>query len=82
MANYISAAIVHHAGIAAWAGRRFNSDRCWEVSYLYIFTNPSSSGLGIAILLGISMPGLVGALAAIYPARLAAMVRPAEAVRY
>jgi len=49
--------------------------------FLYLYQSVSS-GLGIAILLGISLPGLVGALAAIYPARLAAMVPPAEAVRY
>jgi len=29
-----------------------------------------------------SLPGLVGALAALYPARLAAKVPPAEALRY
>ena len=52
-------------------------------SLVFLFLYQSiSSWLGIAILLGISLPGLVGALAAIYPARLAAMVPPAEAVRY
>jgi hypothetical protein len=49
--------------------------------FLYLYQSVSS-GLGIAILLGICLPGLVGALAAIYPARLAARVPPAEAVRY
>lgn len=49
--------------------------------FIYLYQSISSS-LGIAILMGISLPGLVGALAAIYPARLAAMVQPAEAVRY
>jgi putative ABC transport system permease protein len=49
--------------------------------FIYLYQSVSS-GLGIAILLGTSLPGLVGALAAIYPARLAAMVPPAEAVRY
>jgi cell division protein FtsX len=35
-----------------------------------------------AFLLGAGVPGMVGALAAIYPARVAARVPPAEAVRY
>lgn len=51
------------------------------LAFLYFYQSISSS-LGLAILLGISLPGLVGALAALYPARLAASVPPAEAVRH
>lgn len=49
--------------------------------YLYLYRSVSS-GLLLAILCGLILPGLVGALAALYPARLAARVPPAEAVRY
>ena len=41
-----------------------------------------SPALGWVVLVGMSLPGLVGALAALYPARVAARVPPAEAVRY
>ncbi|MDW8326617.1 MAG: FtsX-like permease family protein [Anaerolineales bacterium] len=41
-----------------------------------------SPGLGLALLAGVSVPGLVGMLAALYPARVAARVPPAEALRY
>ena len=51
------------------------------LAYFYLYRSISSDLL-LVILLGISVPGLVGALAAIYPARLAAKVPPAEAVRY
>lgn len=51
------------------------------LAYFYLYRSVSSA-LALVILLGISVPGLVGALAAIYPARLAARVPPAEAVRY
>jgi hypothetical protein len=47
--------------------------------YLYRTIVP---GLTLAMLVGISVPGLVGALAALYPARVAARVPPAESVRY
>jgi hypothetical protein len=49
--------------------------------YFYLYRSASST-LALVILLGVSVPGLIGALAAIYPARLAAKVPPAEAVRY
>lgn len=49
--------------------------------YFYLYRSVSS-GLALVILLGVGVPGLVGALAAIYPARLAALLPPAEAVRY
>jgi ABC-type lipoprotein export system ATPase subunit len=42
----------------------------------------TSMGLGLAILVGVGMPGLVGTLAALYPAYWAVHVLPAEAVRY
>lgn len=41
-----------------------------------------SPGLGLAMLLGVGIPGLVGGLAAFYPAQVAARVPPAEALRY
>lgn len=41
-----------------------------------------SPALALALLAGVSVPGLVGALAALYPARVAARVPPAEALRY
>ena len=47
--------------------------------YLYRSVPP---GLYLAICAGIGVPGLVGALAALYPARQAARVLPAEAGRY
>lgn len=47
--------------------------------YLYRTIVP---GLTLAMLVGMSVPGLVGALAALYPARVAARVPPAESVRY
>ena len=47
--------------------------------YLYHTIVP---GLILAMLVGMSVPGLVGALAALYPARVAARVPPAESVRY
>jgi hypothetical protein len=49
--------------------------------YLYLYRSVSMDLL-LAILSGVSLPGLVGALAALYPARLAARIPPAEAVRY
>ena len=39
-------------------------------------------GVGLAIALGVGLPALVGGLAALYPARVAAKVPPAEALRY
>ena len=50
-------------------------------TFFYLYQSISAD-MTVAILLGISLPGLVGALAALYPARLAAKVPPAEAVRY
>jgi ABC-type antimicrobial peptide transport system permease subunit len=52
-----------------------------SLAFLYFYKS-ASPGLALAILLGMSLPGLVGALAALYPARLAARVPPAETVRY
>jgi len=52
-----------------------------SLAFLYFYKS-ASPGLALVILLGMSLPGLVGALAALYPARLAARVPPAEAVRY
>lgn len=51
------------------------------LTFFYLYQSISADMM-VAILLGISLPGLVGALAALYPARLAANVPPAEAVRY
>ncbi len=51
------------------------------LAFFYLYQSISADMM-VAILLGISLPGLVGALAALYPARLAANVPPAEAVRY
>jgi hypothetical protein len=51
------------------------------LAFLYFYQSVSTS-LALAFALGIGAPGLVGALAALYPARLAANVPPAEAVRY
>jgi hypothetical protein len=50
-------------------------------AFVYLYQSISSD-LILAILLGTSVPGLVGALAAVYPALLARHVPPAEAVRY
>jgi hypothetical protein len=47
--------------------------------YLYHTIAP---GLALAMLVGVGVPGLVGALASLYPALLASRVTPAEAVRY
>jgi putative ABC transport system permease protein len=46
---------------------------------LYETLSPSLSWIGLA---GVLTPVIVGALAALYPARVAARVLPAEAVRY
>lgn len=51
------------------------------LAFLYFYQS-ASTGLAAAFALGIGAPALVGALAALYPARLAAQVPPAEAVRY
>ena len=47
--------------------------------YQYQVFPPSLVWIG---LVGVGVPGLVGAIAALYPARVAARVPPAEAVRY
>ena len=52
-----------------------------SLAFLYFYKSVSPD-LALVILLGMSLPGLVGALAALYPARLAAKVPPAEALRY
>ncbi|MBU4224385.1 MAG: FtsX-like permease family protein, partial [Chloroflexi bacterium] len=46
---------------------------------LYRMLSPAFASV---IVLGVAVPGLVGALAALYPAWVAARVLPAEAVRY
>jgi len=46
---------------------------------LYRMLSPAFASI---IVLGVAVPGLVGALAALYPAWVAARVPPAEAVRY
>lgn len=51
------------------------------LAYLYLYRSVSMD-LVLAILSSVSLPGLVGALAAVYPAWLAAKTPPAEAVRY
>lgn len=51
------------------------------LTFLYLYQSISAD-MVVAILLGISLSALVGALAALYPSRLAAKVPPAEAVRY
>jgi ABC-type antimicrobial peptide transport system permease subunit len=51
------------------------------LAYFYLYRS-ASMNLMLAILSGLSLPGLIGALASLYPARLAARVPPAEAVRY
>jgi putative ABC transport system permease protein len=48
-------------------------------AFLYRSISP---GLALAFLTGVSVPGAVGALAALYPAQVAARIPPAEAVRY
>ena len=51
--------------------------------FLYFYGYGSlSPASALAILLSVSVPGIVGALAALYPARVAARVPPAEVVRY
>jgi putative ABC transport system permease protein len=51
--------------------------------FLYLYgLDALSVGLGLALLAGVSAPGLVGVLAALYPARVAARVPPAEVLRY
>jgi putative ABC transport system permease protein len=51
--------------------------------FLYFYGYGSlSPASALAILLSVSVPGIVGALAAFYPARVAARVPPAEVVRY
>ncbi len=52
-----------------------------SVVFFYLYGSPTPT-LALVILLGAGIPGLVGAVAAFYPARLAAQVPPAEAVRY
>jgi hypothetical protein len=50
---------------------------------IFVFLYRSAApGLGLAILVGVGVPGLVGTLAALYPAHQAARMLPAEAVRY
>jgi hypothetical protein len=51
------------------------------VTFIALYESVSTSLIGIG-LVGIVMPVLVGAVAALYPARVAARVPPAEAVRY
>ncbi|HEY4691674.1 MAG TPA: FtsX-like permease family protein [Anaerolineae bacterium] len=52
-----------------------------SLAYLYLYQSVSP-GLTLAILVGAGVPGLVGALAALYPAQVAAEVPPTEALRY
>jgi len=52
-----------------------------SLAFVYLYRSVAP-GLALAVLLGVSVPALVGALAALYPARVAARVPPAEALRY
>ncbi len=52
-----------------------------SVVFFYLYGSPTPT-LALVVLLGAGIPGLVGSVAAIYPARLATRVPPAEAVRY
>jgi hypothetical protein len=49
--------------------------------FVYLYKS-AAPGLGLAMLVGVCIPGLVGTLSALYPAHQAARVLPAEAVRY
>jgi ABC-type antimicrobial peptide transport system permease subunit len=50
------------------------------VAFLALYRSLSLKLLGIA-LLGVALSGLLGVIAAVYPARVAATVSPAEAMR-
>lgn len=52
-----------------------------SLAFVYLYRSVAP-GLALAVLVGVGVPGLVGALAALYPARMAARVPPTEAVRY
>jgi len=52
-----------------------------SLAYVYLY-RVITPGLFPTMLIGVCVPGLIGALAAVYPARVAARVLPAEAVRY
>jgi ABC-type antimicrobial peptide transport system permease subunit len=52
---------------------------CGAGLHLYKALSPTWAAMAAA---GMGVAGLVGALAALYPARLAARVPPAEALRY
>lgn len=49
--------------------------------FVYLYRGVDQ-GLALALLAGVVAPGLVGALAALYPALVAAKTPPAEAIRY
>jgi putative ABC transport system permease protein len=49
--------------------------------FVYLYRG-IDQGLALALVVGILAPGVVGTLAALYPARVAGSVPPAEAIRY
>ncbi len=52
-----------------------------ELIFIFLY-RPATPGLELVILVGVVVSGLVGTLAALYPAQKAARMLPAEAGRY